>query len=30
MRDELIGILAAIEVTIDFSEEVGELEYGPL
>jgi len=30
MRDELIGILAAIEVTIDFSEEVGELDYGPL
>ena len=30
MRDALIGILAAIEVTIDFSEEVGELEYGPL
>ncbi|MCW3096483.1 MAG: tRNA modification GTPase TrmE [Chthonomonadaceae bacterium] len=30
MRAELIGILAAIEVTIDFSEEVGELEYAPL
>jgi tRNA modification GTPase len=30
MRSELIGILAAIEVTIDFSEEVGELEYAPL
>lgn len=30
MRDELIGILAAIEVTIDFSEEVGDLEYAPL
>lgn len=30
MRNELIGILAAIEVTIDFSEEVGELEYAPL
>ncbi len=30
MRDELIGILAAIEVTIDFSEEVGELDYAPL
>jgi tRNA modification GTPase len=29
-RDELIGILAAIEVTIDFSDEVGELEYAPL
>ncbi len=25
-RDELIGILAAIEVTIDFSDEVGDLE----
>ena len=30
LKDKLIGILAAIEVTIDFSEEVGELEYGPL
>ena len=30
LRDELIGVLAAIEVTIDFSEEVGELEYEPL
>jgi tRNA modification GTPase len=30
LKDELIGILAAIEVTIDFSDEVGELEYGPL
>ena len=30
MREALIGILAAIEVTIDFSEEVGELDYGPL
>ena len=30
MRDELIGILAAIEVTIDFSEEVGELDYDAL
>lgn len=29
-REELIGILAAIEVTIDFSEEVGELVYAPL
>ncbi len=29
-RQELIGVLAAIEVTIDFSEEVGELEYAPL
>jgi tRNA modification GTPase len=29
-RDALIGILAAIEVTIDFSEEVGDLDYGPL
>ncbi len=30
LKDELIGILAAIEVTIDFSDEVGELEYAPL
>jgi tRNA modification GTPase len=30
LRDELIGILAAIEVTIDFSDEVGELEHAPL
>ncbi len=30
MRAELIGIIASIEVTIDFSEEVGDLEYGPL
>lgn len=30
LRHELIGVLAAIEVTIDFSEEVGELDYGPL
>lgn len=30
MRAELIGIIASIEVTIDFSEEVGELEYDPL
>jgi tRNA modification GTPase len=30
LKDELVGILAAIEVTIDFSEEVGELEYAPL
>ena len=30
LRDELIGILAAIEVTIDFSDEIGELEYPPL
>jgi tRNA modification GTPase len=29
-KEELIGILAAIEVTIDFSDEVGDLEYGPL
>ena len=27
LRDELIGILAAIEVSIDFSEETGELDY---
>ncbi len=30
LKEELIGILAAIEVTIDFSDEVGELEYAPL
>jgi tRNA modification GTPase len=30
IKEELIGILAAIEVTIDFSDEVGDLEYGPL
>lgn len=30
LKDELIGILAAIEATIDFSDEVGELEYEPL
>lgn len=30
LNDELIGILAAIEVTIDFSDEVGELDYPAL
>lgn len=30
LKEVLIGILAAIEVTIDFSDEVGELEYPPL
>ena len=30
LKDELVGILAAIEVTIDFSEEVGELEHEPI
>jgi tRNA modification GTPase len=30
LKEELIGILAAIEVTIDFSDEVGDLEYAPL
>lgn len=30
LKEELIGILAAIEVTIDFSDEVGELDYAPL
>ncbi len=30
IKDELAGTLAAIEVTIDFSDEVGELEYAPL
>ncbi len=29
-RDALIGILAAIEVTIDFSDEVGDLDYPAL
>ncbi len=27
LRDELVGALAAVEVTIDFSEEVGDLDY---
>ena len=27
LKDDLVGILAAIEVTIDFSDEVGELEH---
>lgn len=27
IRDELVGALAAVEVTIDFSEEVGDLDY---
>ena len=30
LKDELIGILAAIEVTIDFSDEVGELEHAAI
>ncbi len=30
IKDELVGILAAIEATIDFSDEVGELDYPPL
>lgn len=30
LREELIGILAAIEVSIDFSEETGELDYAVL
>ena len=30
IKDELIGILAAIEVTIDFSDEVGELDHGAI
>lgn len=30
VKDDLTGILAAIEVTIDFSDEAGELEYAPL
>ncbi len=30
LKDELIGILAAIEVTIDFSEEVGELDHATI
>jgi len=27
LKDELVGALAAVEVTIDFSEEIGELDY---
>jgi tRNA modification GTPase len=27
LREELLGALAAVEVTIDFSEEVGDLDY---
>lgn len=30
LKETLIGILASIEVTIDFSDEVGDLEYAPL
>ncbi len=30
IREELVGVLASIEVTIDFSEEVGELDYSAL
>src|SRR6185503_19198124 len=30
LRDELVGALAAVEVTIDFSEEVGDLDYPAL
>ena len=30
LRHDLIGILASIEVTIDFSDEVGELDYDTL
>lgn len=30
LKEELTGILAAIEVTIDFSDEVGELDYNTL
>ncbi|HZT42139.1 MAG TPA: tRNA uridine-5-carboxymethylaminomethyl(34) synthesis GTPase MnmE [Chthonomonadaceae bacterium] len=30
LKDELVGILAAIEVTIDFSDEVGDLDYDAL
>lgn len=30
LREEIISIIASIEVTIDFSEEVGELDYSPL
>jgi tRNA modification GTPase len=29
-KDALIGALAAVEVTIDFSEEVGDLDYGAM
>ncbi|HLK57743.1 MAG TPA: tRNA uridine-5-carboxymethylaminomethyl(34) synthesis GTPase MnmE [Chthonomonadaceae bacterium] len=30
LKEDLVGILAAIEVTIDFSDEVGELDYEAL
>jgi tRNA modification GTPase len=30
LKEDLVGILAAIEVTIDFSDEVGELEHEPI
>lgn len=30
LKDEMVGILAAIEVTIDFSDEVGDLDYTAL
>ncbi|HEV2472144.1 MAG TPA: tRNA uridine-5-carboxymethylaminomethyl(34) synthesis GTPase MnmE, partial [Chthonomonadales bacterium] len=30
LREDLIGALAAIEVTIDFSDEAGELDYAPM
>ena len=30
LKEDLIGILAAIEVTIDFSDEVGELDNGEI
>ena len=30
IRDELVGAMAAVEVTIDFSEEVGDLDYSAM
>ena len=30
IRDDLIGIIAAIEVTIDFSDEVGDLNFSEI
>src|SRR5436305_14919670 len=30
LKEDLIGVLAAIEVTIDFSDEVGELDHGEM
>lgn len=30
LKDDLVGALAAVEVTIDFSEEVGDLDYAEM